>query len=86
MTGDQRRPMHRRGFLNLSLGAGVAEAGEVTVIGERAAWEAAAREDARAGRPFRSRLVAGQHQEAYSRAFWGEFDRLRFERGEYDLL
>jgi hypothetical protein len=25
-------------------------------------------------------------REMYSRAYWREFDRLRFERGDYDLL
>lgn len=57
--------------------------------GELAVWEAAGMEDARAGRQFRNgpptrndRVVG----EAYSRGFWREFDRLRFERGDYDLL
>ena len=31
-------------------------------------------------------LSRDEAQEIYSRAYWAEFNRLRFERGEYDLL
>lgn len=52
-------------------------------------WEAAGRDDAAAGQPFRERFPLGANRailDGYSRGFWREFDRLRFERGEYDLL
>lgn len=70
-----------------------AAAGGVEGAGEAETWMALGRADARAGRAFQGtwteRLNARNQKalaEAYSRGFWSEFDRLRFERGEYDLL
>jgi hypothetical protein len=61
--------------------------------GEVATWMALGRADARAGRAFHGvrldyRKTGNQKPlaEAYSQGFWSEFDRLRFERGDYDLL
>lgn len=62
-------------------------AGNVNEGYELAVWEAAGRDEARIGRPFRA--TAGgdcNTHEAYSRGYWKETEQIRFEHGDYDLI